>query len=94
MLHLYGFHDTHKQAMIELRCVQLLTFYNCSSKEVMPLFPNNFHISFLVGPYYGEVLSDIIPMNSCHLLLGRTWLFDNHVIQDEDANTYYIQTQV
>ena len=27
-------------------------------------------------------------MDACHLLLGRPWLFDNHVIHDGHANTY------
>ena len=27
-------------------------------------------------------------MDACHLLLGRPWLFDNHVIHDVHANTY------
>ena len=26
-------------------------------------------------------------MDACHLLLGRPWLFDNHVIHDGHANT-------
>ena len=40
------------------------------------------------GPYYGEVLCDVLPMDAYHLLFGRTWLFDNHVIHDRHANTY------
>jgi len=28
-------------------------------------------ISFAIGPYCGEVLCDIVPMDACHLLLGR-----------------------
>ena len=27
-------------------------------------------------------------MDVCHLLLSRPWLFDNHVIHGEHANTY------
>ena len=32
-----------------------------------------------IGPYYGEVLFDVPPMDTCRLL-GRPWLFDNRVI--------------
>jgi len=45
-------------------------------------------ILFLVGPYCGEVLCDILPMDACHVLLGRPWLFDNTVIHDMHVNTY------
>ena len=27
-------------------------------------------------------------MYACYLLLGRSWLFDNHVIHDGHTNTY------
>jgi hypothetical protein len=29
------------------------------------------HLSFLIGDYHGEVDCDIVPMQACHLLLGR-----------------------
>lgn len=41
-----------------------------------------------VGHYHDEVLYDIIPMDACHLLLGRPWHFDRHVVHDGHANTY------
>ena len=48
-------------------------------------------IVVLVGLYCGEVLCNGLPMNACHLLLGRPWLFDNHVIYDGYANTYSLK---
>jgi len=30
----------------------------------------------------------MLPMDACHLLLGRPWLYDNHVIHNGHANTY------
>ena len=48
-------------------------------------------ISFSVGLYYGEVLCDIFPMDAYHILLGRPWLFDNHVMHDGHANTYALK---
>jgi len=38
--------------------------------------------------YQDEVWCDIIPMNACHILLGRPWLFDREVIYDGYLNTY------
>jgi len=38
--------------------------------------------------YQDEVWCDIIPMNACHILLGRPWLFDWEVIYDGYLNTY------
>lgn len=37
-------------------------------------------------PWWGIV--DIMPMDVCHLLLGRSWQFDHHAIHDGYANTY------
>jgi len=30
-------------------------------------------------------------MNACHILLGRLWLFDNHVMHEGHANTYALK---
>ena len=30
-------------------------------------------VKFKIGSYHDEVLCDIIPMDVCHLLLGRPW---------------------
>jgi len=48
-------------------------------------------ISFSVGPYCGEVLCDVLPMDACHILFRRPWLFDNHVMHDGNANTYALK---
>ena len=31
---------------------------------------------------------DVVTMDTCHLLLGISWLYDRRVIQDGHANTY------
>ncbi|GKV14749.1 hypothetical protein SLEP1_g25572 [Rubroshorea leprosula] len=38
--------------------------------------------------YQDEVWCDVIPMDACHLLLGRPWQFDRKAIHDGHANTY------
>ena len=47
-------------------------------------------VSFFIGRYNDEVSCDVVPMHSCHLLLGRPWYFDKKkVIHDEFKNRYY-----
>ncbi|KAJ0490007.1 putative nucleotidyltransferase, Ribonuclease H [Helianthus annuus] len=46
-------------------------------------------ISFSIGKrYHDDVLCDIIPMDACHILLGRPWQFDRKVVHDGFKNTY------
>lgn len=46
-------------------------------------------LSFSIGKTYKEELwCDVIPMDACHILLWRPWLFDRRVIYDGYANTY------
>ena len=45
-------------------------------------------VKFKIGNYHDEILCDIIPMDICHLLLGRPWQFDRHAVHDGHANTY------
>jgi len=46
-------------------------------------------LSFSLGKLYDEELwCDVIPMDACHLLLGRPWMFDRKVHHDGYKNTY------
>nr|CAD1839672.1 unnamed protein product [Ananas comosus var. bracteatus] len=46
-------------------------------------------VDFSIGKNYkDEVSCDVIPMDACHLLLGRPWQFDRKVIHDGFKNTY------
>lgn len=36
------------------------------------------------------MLCDIVVMNSCHLLLGRPWLYDYRIMNDCVKNVYTI----
>ncbi|GKV53145.1 hypothetical protein SLEP1_g59685 [Rubroshorea leprosula] len=46
-------------------------------------------VSFSIGNrYQDDVWCDVIPMDACHLLLGRPWQFDRKAIHDDHANTY------
>jgi hypothetical protein len=44
-------------------------------------------VEFKIGRYRDEILCDVIPMDVCHILLGRPWQFDRKVIHDGRKNT-------
>lgn len=43
---------------------------------------------FSVGDYTDMVICDVLPMDVCHLLLGRPWQYDHGATHDERSNTY------
>lgn len=46
-------------------------------------------LAFSIGKRYKEELwCDVMPMDACHVLLGRPWLFDRRVRHDGYKNTY------
>ena len=46
-------------------------------------------IRFTIGKFYkDEIWCDVIPMDACHMLLGRPWKYDRKVIHDGEKNTY------
>jgi hypothetical protein len=45
-------------------------------------------IEFKIGGYRDENLCDVIPMDVCHILLGRPWKYDRNIIHDGRKNTY------
>ncbi|KAJ0800640.1 putative nucleotidyltransferase, Ribonuclease H [Helianthus annuus] len=46
-------------------------------------------VQFSIGnKYTDEVWCEVIPMDACHLLLGRPWLYDRRVTHDGFRNTY------
>ena len=50
--------------------------------------------SFSIGTYNDEVLCDVIPIDACHILLGRPWQSDRKSIHDGLTNTYTITIKV
>jgi hypothetical protein len=48
-------------------------------------------VEFKIGGYKDEILCDVIPMDVCHILLGRPWQFDRNVIHDGRKNTYNLE---
>ena len=46
-------------------------------------------VAFSIGnAYHDEIYCDIVPMDACHLFLGRPWEFDRRVLHDGFLNTY------
>jgi hypothetical protein len=50
-----------------------------------------FLVEFKIGGYKDEILCDAIPMDVCHLLLGRPWKCDRNVVHDGGKNTYTLE---
>lgn len=48
-------------------------------------------IRFKVGNYHDEVLCEVILMQACHLLLGRTWQYDRSTKYDGRSNRYTLE---
>eukprot|EP00253_Pinus_taeda_P033292 PITA_33292 len=49
------------------------------------------NVEMQIGTYRDVILCDIMPMDVCHLLLGRPWQFDRKAIHDGRRNTYTIE---
>ena len=45
-------------------------------------------LNFSVGDYTDTVICDVLPMDACHLLLGRPWQYDRHATHEGRSNTY------
>ena len=43
-------------------------------------------IKFSIGNYKDKVLCDVVPMEACHILLGRPWQFDKKTLHDGLTN--------
>ena len=45
-------------------------------------------LSFQIGNFSKQILNDVVEMDTCHVLLGRPWMFDKKVFHDCRENTY------
>jgi hypothetical protein len=50
-----------------------------------------FLVKFKIGNYHDDILCDVIPMDVCHILLGRPWQYDINVVHDGRMNTYTLE---
>ncbi|PKU68079.1 hypothetical protein MA16_Dca027392 [Dendrobium catenatum] len=45
-------------------------------------------VDFSIGHFRDKVQCDVVPMDACHLLLGKPWQFDRNTIHNGTTNTY------
>eukprot|EP00253_Pinus_taeda_P016642 PITA_16642 len=45
-------------------------------------------VEFQIGRYKDKILCNVMPMDVCHLLLGRPWQFDRSAVHDGKTNCY------
>ena len=45
-------------------------------------------INFAIGSYHDVVECDVVPMQACHILLGRPWQFDRDSMHYGRSNQY------
>jgi hypothetical protein len=46
-------------------------------------------VQFSIGKNYkNQVLCDVVPMDACHVLLGKPWQFDRRIFHDGFKNTF------
>jgi hypothetical protein len=48
-------------------------------------------VDIKIGGYKDKILCDVIPMDVCHLLLGRPWKYDRNIVHDGKMNTYTLE---
>jgi hypothetical protein len=48
-------------------------------------------VDFKMGEYRDKILCDVIPMDVCHVLLGRPWQYERNVVHDGRMNTYTLE---
>eukprot|EP00253_Pinus_taeda_P019835 PITA_19835 len=45
-------------------------------------------VEFQIGRYKDKIICDVMPMDVCHILLGRPWQFDRSAVHDGKTNCY------
>ena len=48
-------------------------------------------IDMQIGGYKDKVICDVIPMDACHILLGRPWQYDRNSKHDGRKNVYELE---
>eukprot|EP00253_Pinus_taeda_P017754 PITA_17754 len=62
----------------------------CKSQEKghQLLVDEESEVEFQIGRYKDKIICDIMPMDVCHILLGRPWQYDRKVTHDGVLNCY------
>ena len=85
--------STEMVEMLGLKRMKHPTPYKVSwLHRVLQLLVNEqCNVEFQIGTYKDVVLCDIMPMDVCHILLGRPWKYDRKVVHDGRNNTYSLE---
>lgn len=79
-------------AKLKLKRLPHLTPYKVSwlNRGQHVLVDEQAWVDFEIGEYKDKLLWDILPMDSCHLLLGRPWQYDVKAYHDGERNSFLI----
>ena len=50
-------------------------------------------IEFSIGKFKDQVTCDVVPLDACHILLGRPWQYDRQTVHDGRTNKISLQYQ-
>ena len=85
--------STEMVEKLELKITRHLRPYKVSwlQKGHQVMITKQCLVEIKIGGYKDEIQCDVIPMDVCHILLGRPWQFDRNVIHDGRKNTYTLE---
>jgi hypothetical protein len=85
--------STEMLEKIKIETTSHLNPYKVSwlQKEHQVMVSQQCKVDFKIGGYKDEVLCDIISMDVCHVMLGRSWKYDKNFIHDGGKNTYTLE---
>ena len=67
---------------LQPHCIEWL--YNSGKLKVT----HKARLKFSIGAYEDTVVCDVLPMDACHVLLGRPWQFDRRSTHEGRSNVY------
>lgn len=73
-----------------LKRIPHITPYKMSwlNKGQQVLASDQSRVEFKIGAYEDKIMYDILPMDVCHLLLGKPWQYDREAQHDGQKNFY------
>eukprot|EP00253_Pinus_taeda_P009621 PITA_09621 len=82
--------STEMVEKLELKRLKHPTPYKVSwlQKGHQLLVDEQCDVEFQIGRYKDKVICDVMPMDVCHILLGKPWQYDRKVVHDGLTNCY------